>query len=190
MSGGAGGGLAGGLFRGKVLGGAHHLAGLGQRDLVGQAGDAEVGDLDPAVGRDQQVARLDVAVHQALGMGNGKCAGGLGDHGQGPVRRQHLFVLDDAAQRLARDQLHDQVGRALLLAVVKDVGDAHVVQECGVACLGAEPLEEAGVAGVLLLEHLDGDDPAKDQVLGFPDFSHAADRNTRGQLESAAEGDS
>ena len=114
----------------------------------------------------------------------------LGDHGQGAVRGQHLFVFDDAAQRLARDQLHDQVGGTLFLAVVEDVGDAHVVEERGVACLGAEPLEEAGVARVLLLEHLNGDDAAKDQVFGFPDFSHAADRNARGQLESAAEGDS
>ena len=62
--------LAGGLFRGQVLGGAHHLAGLGQRHLVGQAGDAEVGDLDAAVRGDQQVARLDVAVDQALRVGN------------------------------------------------------------------------------------------------------------------------
>ena len=164
--------------------------GLGQRDLVGEAGDAEVRDLDAAVRGDQEVARLDVAVDQALGVGHRKGARRLGDHGQGAVRGEHLLVFDDAAQRLARDQLHDEVGGAFFLAVVKDVGDAHVVEERGVACLGAEPLEEAGIARVLLLEHLDGDDAAKDQVFGFPDFSHAADRNTRGQLESAAEGDS
>ena len=99
-------------------------------------------------------------------------------------------MFDDAAQRLAGDQLHDQVGGALLLAVVEHIGDAHVVQQRGVAGLGTEALEEAGIARVLLLEHLDGHDPAEDEVLGLPDFAHAADRNTRGQLESAAEGDS
>ena len=151
----------GGLFGREVLGGSHHLAGLRQRNLVGQAGDAEVGDLDPAVGSDQQVARLDVAVHQALGVGDGQRPGGLGHHGQGAVRGQDLLMLDDAAQRLAGDQFHDQVGGALLLAVVEDIGDAHVVQERGVACLCAEPLEEAGIARVLLLEHLDGNDPAR-----------------------------
>ena len=58
------------------------------------------------------------------------------------------------------------------------------------AGLGAEPLEEPGIAGVFLLEYLDGDDPAEDLVLGPPDLSHAANRNAAGQLEPAAESDS
>ncbi|MCY1234099.1 hypothetical protein D9M72_466710 [compost metagenome] len=122
-------------------------------------------------------------------MGHREGAGCLGDHGQRPVRRKDLFVFDDAAQWLARDQLHHQVRRSLLFAVVKDVGDAHMVQQRRVASLGTEALEEPGIARVLLFEHLDGDNPAKDKVLGLPDFSHPANRNTRGQLESPAEGD-
>ena len=123
-------------------------------------------------------------------MGDGQGTRRLRDHREGAVRGEHLLVLDDAAQRLARNQLHDEVGRTLFLAVIEDVGDAHVVQEGGMACLGAEALQEPGIPRVFLLEHLDGDNAAKDQVFGFPDFSHAADRNARGQLESAAEGDS
>ena len=72
-------GLARGLLGGEILGGAHDLSGGGQRNLVGEPGDAEVGDLHPAVGRDQQVSRLDVAVNESLGVGNGKRLGGLGD---------------------------------------------------------------------------------------------------------------
>src|SRR6185312_5796348 len=55
---GSGGLLAGGLLGGQVLRGAHDLPGGGQRDLVRDAGDAEVGDLHPPVGRDEQVPRL------------------------------------------------------------------------------------------------------------------------------------
>ena len=39
-----------------------HLAGLGQRHPLGGAGDAEVGDLDVAVGAEEDVLGLEVAV--------------------------------------------------------------------------------------------------------------------------------
>ena len=41
----------------EVLHGAHDLAGGRERHLVGDAGDAEVGDLDAAVGRDRAGCR-------------------------------------------------------------------------------------------------------------------------------------
>ena len=83
---GAGGLLPSGLFGGQVLGRAHDLTGGGQRDLVRQAGDAEVGDLHPSLGSDQQVARLHIPVHQSLCMGGGQGPGRLGHDVQGPVR--------------------------------------------------------------------------------------------------------
>ena len=49
--------VPGRLLGGEVLHRAHDLAGRGERHLVGDARDAEVGDLHPAVGSDQQVAR-------------------------------------------------------------------------------------------------------------------------------------
>ena len=48
----------------------------GERHLVAGPGDAEVGDLDASVGRDQQVGRLDVAVHDAAVVGG--CSAGRG----------------------------------------------------------------------------------------------------------------
>ena len=49
----------------QVLGGADDRAGLGHLAGAG-AGDAEVHDLDPTVGRDDDVVRLDVAVDDAV----------------------------------------------------------------------------------------------------------------------------
>ena len=169
----------------EVLHGAHDLAGRGERHLVGDAGDAEVGDLDAAVGRDQQVAGLDVAVHEAGGVGGLQRRRGLGDDVEHLVGREHALPLEDRRERLAGHELHDEVGAAVLLAVVEDVGDALVVDERGVAGLGAEPLEEAGVAEVLVLEDLDRDGAADDEVGRLPDLAHAADRD-RGSTAGTA----
>ena len=71
---------------GRDVGGrAHHLAGLGERHALGGAGDAEVGDLDPAVGGDEQVGGLDVAVHDPGGVGDAEGVGGLGEQVAGHV---------------------------------------------------------------------------------------------------------
>ena len=66
-----------GLLGREVLGGADDLAGAGQRDAAGRPGDAEVGDLHAAVGADQDVAGLDVAVHHAGPVRLTEAEGGL-----------------------------------------------------------------------------------------------------------------
>ena len=70
--------LAAGLLGGHVVRRAGHDAALGQAGVVGGAGQAEVGELDPLDAVLQQdVGRLDVAVDQALGVGGGQAGGGL-----------------------------------------------------------------------------------------------------------------
>ena len=88
----------------EVLHRAHDLAGRGERHLVGDAGDAEVGDLDPAVGRDQQVARLDVAVHEAGGVRGLQGGRGLGDDVEHLVGREHALALEDRARAPRRER--------------------------------------------------------------------------------------
>jgi len=129
-------------------------------------------------------------VNEAELVGGGQRAGGLRDDRQRPVGVEDALALDDGRERTARDQLHDEVGRSLFLAVVEDRSHAVVVQQGGVPGLGAEALEEAGIAGVLLLEDLDGDHAAEHQVLGLPHLAHAADSDPVGQLEPTAQGDS
>ena len=65
-----------------VLGGAHHHAGLGHRSGVDGLGDAEVGDLHLTGGSDQDVARLDVAMHQTGGVRDLQRTPGLLEHVQ------------------------------------------------------------------------------------------------------------
>ena len=176
-----------GLFRGQVLHGAHHLTGGGQRHLVGDAGDAEVGDLDPAVRRDEQVARLDVTVHQSRRVGGVQGRGGLRDDVEHPVGGEHPLTLKDGGQRFTGDQLHDQVGAAVFFAVVEDVRDALVVDQCGVPRLGTESLEEARIAEVFVLQDLDRDGASDDEVGGLPHLAHAANGDATGKLVPSPE---
>ena len=57
---------------------------------------------------------------------------------------------------------------------------------CGLG-FPAEPLDERGVRGELGEEHLDGDRPVEQQVLGQVDLGHAAPRNVAYQFVALAE---
>ena len=80
--------LAARLLGREVLRRADDRADLGHLRGAG-AGDAEVGDLEPAVGRDDDVVRLDVAVHDAVVVGEAQ-------------RREDLRREADRAVRLER----------------------------------------------------------------------------------------
>ena len=167
------------LFGGDVLGGAHHHAGLGHRRGVDGLGDTEVGELHLAGRGDQDVARFDVAVHQAGGVRDLQCAAGLLEHVQRVPQRQPAGAFEHRVQRLAVDEFHHQIGGAALavhigFAVVVHAGDAGMVEHRDGAGLGAEPFDELRVRGVLGFEHLDGDAPAEPAVDGLPHLAHAA----------------
>ena len=183
--GGGHGGAALGLLGREVLRRAHHLAGLGQRHALGGPGDAEVGDLHPTVGRDEQVGRLHVAVHDAGGVRGADGVGGLREEAPHRVGVHRAAGPDQVRQRLAVDQLHHQVGprhvRAVAglrgLAEVEDRGDVGVVQRRRVVGLGLEPGPEGGVVGVLRLEQLHRDRAAERGVARAPHLAHAARRD-------------
>ncbi|BDZ45395.1 hypothetical protein GCM10025866_13040 [Naasia aerilata] len=128
-------------------------------------------------------------MHEARRVGGLQRGRGLRDDVEHPVGGQDALALEDGGERLAGHELHHEVGAALLLAVVVDVGDALMVHESGVAGLRAEALEEAGVAQILVLEDLDGDGAPDDEIRGFPDLAHAADGDTVLELVATAEGD-
>ena len=188
-----GGGGALGLLGRDVGGRAHHLAGLRQRHPLGRARDAEVGHLDPAVGGDEQVGGLHVAVHDPGGVGDAEGVGRLGEQLLGGGRVERCPRSQQGGERLAVDELHDQVGAVgrrpvvgCALPVVEDRGDAGVVQRGGVARLGLEAGAEERVVGVLGLEHLDRHGPVQDGVARRPHLAHAAGGDAR--LEEVAVG--
>ncbi len=156
-------GQALGLLGREVGGGAHDEAGLCHLLVrADRTGDAEVGDLDLAVGGDEDVARLDVAVHDTVAMRIGERLGDPCSHGGRLQRRQRSLGADDRGERFPVDVFHDdEVGR-LRLAPVEDRDDVGVAQVGGGLGLSAEALDEGVVGGELREEHLQRHEAVED----------------------------
>ena len=78
-----------------------------------QFGDAEVENLDPPVGRDEQVVGLHIAVDDALVVRGRESRSHLARVVDGFARRQWAAV-QPVAERFALEQFRHDVGRAAL----------------------------------------------------------------------------
>jgi hypothetical protein len=152
------------------------LAGPGGE--IADPGQPEVGDPHRLLGAaraalDQHVARLEVAVDQAGGVGGGEAAPG------GDEQRQHLAPVVAAprqhlAEGVAVDQLHDQVQIAVVDPDVVDrdhVGMGQPGQRLGLA---PQPLLEPAAARRALAQHLDRDRAIELGIDGGVDHAHPA----------------
>ena len=63
-----------------------------------RAGDPEVGDVGPVVGPDQDVGRLEVAVHHPFVVGGGERRGQLAGDGDGARRHQRPLLPQQVAE--------------------------------------------------------------------------------------------
>ena len=128
------------LLRGHVRRGPEQRAGLGDRQGVAErrhdrprrrvrrldrrGRQAEVGDPDPAVGRDEDVGRLEVAVDDAGGVG-GRQAAARGGEGVDDLAQRPPAVLQPHVEARAGDVLHrheDVVGEGADLVDRHHVG--------------------------------------------------------------------
>ncbi len=184
---GAGGSTAERLLGREVLRRAQHLAGTRVRGAVDGPGDAEVGELHPPVGGDEDVGGLDVAVHDAGRVGRRERERRLADDAPHLAGR-HRAAADDGGERVTLDELHDEVGGAVVLAVVVDRGDVLVRHPRAVPGLVAEPGGEGRVLGGVGPHHLDGDVAAQHRVRGAPDVTHPPGGDALGEGVAAAEG--
>ena len=142
-------------------------------ELIG-AGQAEVGDLDPAVVGEQDVLGLHVAVQDAGVVGGREGGEHRLDHRQRLGRRHRRFLADQVAHGQAGDVLHHQEERAVVVAGVED-GDHVVVREPGGgAGLALEAADELLVVGQPLVHDLDGHRAVEPEVGGLVDGGHPA----------------
>ena len=173
---------AGGLFGGRVPGGAEERPGAAEGAVVavgpGQAEVDQVDVLGVAVQDrrgEQDVARLDVAVDQAAGVGGVQGPGHLVEDGQGAGRVEAALGLEDAPQVGGVDVAHGQVQQAAVLAGAVDGDDVGVVDGGGDPHLAQEPGPEVRVAGQGRGQQLERHRPAAEPgLLGPVDHAHAA----------------
>ncbi len=160
---------------GQVEAGADDVTGRRQRGrgIVDELGDPEVADLHRTVRVQHQVARLDVAVDDALAVRRGKAGGRLsGDPGD-QFRADALLGGQQVAEALPLDQLHHQEEPVLPGAEVEHGHQMRMAQPGG--GLGLQP-EAGGRRGVRLVpqQELHGHGPSQDLVRGAPHLAHAA----------------
>jgi hypothetical protein len=137
-------------------------------------GEAEVEDLRPALGREHDVLRLEVAVHHAFGVRRGKSFGDLpGDRAR--VANRERPIGERLSQRAALDPLHRDPGDAVFLADVVDGHDRRVIERRGRSCLELEAAPQRRIADPLRRDHLQRDLASQPRVAAAIDFAHSAD---------------
>ena len=133
--------LAADLFGRQVLGRAHHdvvagEVGVGRLETLG---DAEVGEQHATVGRDHDVAGLHVAVDEAGLVGMVERERHAGTDVAGELGAEPLLRVEQLAQALAFDELHDHRLATVLLEDVVHRDDVRMVEAGGGDRLAPEP---------------------------------------------------
>ena len=175
-----------GLLRGHIGQGADGRAGMRERTAhrhrgivcTGQIrsrefGETEVENLHLAALGDENVCRLDVAVHDALGMRRLQCVRDL----QSPVQQSgqgNGLVADSLAQGLPFEQLHGDEGTPLIFVDLVDGADVGMIEGRGGAGLAFKSLQCSRLDGGTFRKELQSDQTAQTNVLGFIHHAHAA----------------
>ena len=138
-----------------------------------ELGEAEVEHLRLAPPRDENIRRLDVAMHDAAGVRSLERVGDFQAEIEHALERQRAR-RDLVLQRLAVEQLHHDEVLAVVLADVVDRADVRMVQRRGDARLAPEAFERLGVRGQIARQELQRDLTAEPDVFRAVDDAHAA----------------
>ena len=136
-----------------------------------ELGQTEVEELD-AVPREHDVARLQIAVNDAVTVCSVERLGDLGGDGQGPLERQRA-ARQFGRERLAIEQLHHQERHAVLLADVEQGADVRMIDPGDGASLTPEALELPRTRARRRSDRLDRHESIQSRILRAIDFAHA-----------------
>ena len=152
-------------------------AGGGLAERVGRVddpGQAQVEHPDGPGVVEHEVARLDVAVDDPLGMRGLQPAGRLDQAVDRLVDRHRPALADDAVEVASLDVFHDQEMDAAVLVGVLRGDEVGVLEPAGGLDLAAEPHHAPAVARERRREDLQGADPPQPAMPRLEDHAHAA----------------
>ena len=152
--------------------------------IVSQLRQAEIENLDEAVIGDHHVLGFQVPVNDARGMSLGEPVGHLSGNRE-QLRDRETTGMKQPPQRLAVDQLHDDVRDGIDLSDLVDGHDVRVVQSGGGSRLPLEPLQASRIRRQPGRQDLDGDLALKPRVPGPVNLPHPAGAERAQQLVRA-----
>jgi hypothetical protein len=160
----------------------HHRARRGEsrRGLVHGLGDAEVGQLEPAVPGQQHVVGLHVAVDQPLAVGVRQRLQHAEGQGDRLLQRERSLPGQPGTDGLAVHQLHDEVRLPGVLAGVVHRDHVRVPETGRRPRLAQEPLAGRGIGRHR--QELHRDLAVEHPVVGRDDAGHAAGTELAAEL--------
>ncbi len=169
------------LGRGVARGPDQHADRFGPGRLGERARQPEVCHAQGAVLSEEEVRRLDVAVHDATAVRVGERATGLYPEARHLRQRERCAPVEQSPEAAPSQVLEDQVRLAVVLPPVEHRDDVRVGERCGGTSLRPEALQEARVVGERSVEQLHGHAPDQGDVVGEVDLSRRAPPDGREQ---------
>jgi hypothetical protein len=126
---------------------------------------------------EQDVAGLYVAMDQARFVGSRESGGGLAANAEDVFQLERAFAIDFVLERLALDELHDEIRWLMRIIDGVDGDDVLVMHGRGGRRFAKEPLDGDGIGRELGRHHLYGYDAAELGVEGPQDGAHSAVAN-------------
>jgi hypothetical protein len=168
------------LFGAHVVGRPEHRAGSRARPGsagAGRFGDAEIehlGDLSVVVTNEEDIVRLEVAVHDPLRVRLRQGTADLSNDGDKVMRGQPADARQTLAEVLAVEQFHGDVRRPVADSVIEDLNDVRASQVGGGLCLALEARLDFGKLRPLPFDELDGTRNVQPEVRRKPHRAHPA----------------
>ncbi len=117
---------------------------------------------------------FEIAVHDAEVVRAGDAAGDL-DHERHAAGARHRAGRDDVRERLAVEELHHDVRRAVgRLALIEDLDHVRMRDDLRALGFAPESFAHRGVGGENAVHHLHGARPVHQAVVGAVDRRHSA----------------